>query len=134
MQKSFSKKLIPLFTFFVVVNAALLWYQKELPLHNVDVMVVFAANCLLFVLSALSLMMHTKAIDKKNPNAAIRGVMGATVLKLFVLAAAALVYLFLSNKNRSLNAIFVGMILYVVYTFIEVRIASKTNQDNNGGN
>jgi len=134
MQKSFSKKIIPLFALFVIVNALLLWYQKELPAYHIDVMVVFAANALLFILSVLSLMMHTKAIDKKNPNAAIRGVMGATVLKLFVLAAAALVYLFLSDKNRSLNAIFAGMILYVLYTFIEVRIASKTNQDSNGGN
>jgi hypothetical protein len=130
MQKSFIKNIIPLFSLFVVIDALLLWYQKDLPRYHIDAMVVFAANTLLFILSVLSLMMHTKAIDKKNPNAAIRGVMGATVLKLFVLGAAALVYLFLCDQNsRSLNAIFVGMILYVVYTFIEVRIASKANQE-----
>ena len=134
MEKSFPKKIMPLFFLFVVVNAVLLWYQKSLPFYHIDVMVVFAANSLLFVLSVLSLMMHTKAIDKKNPNAAIRGVLGATVLTLCVLAAAALIYLFITDKSRSLNAIFIGMVLYVFYTFIEVRIASKTNQDSNGGN
>ncbi len=128
--KTFSKNIIPLFFLFVLVNAIILWFQNDLPKINIDSMVVYAANVLLFTLSVLSLMMHSKAVDKKNPNAAIRGVMGATVLKLFVLGTAALTYLTLAGTHRSVNAVFVGMILYVFYTFVEVRIATKINQDN----
>jgi len=125
--------MLPLFFAFVLINSLVLFYQKNLDQHKIDSLVVFAANTLLFILSVLSLAMHTRSIDKKNPNAAIRGVMAATLLKLMVLTIAALVYLFWAGNNRSLEAIFAGMILYVIYTFIEVRIASKTNQNNNGG-
>ena len=132
-QPSFSRKMLPLFFAFVLINSLVLFYQKNLDQHKIDSLVVFAANTLLFILSVLSLAMHTRSIDKKNPNAAIRGVMAATLIKLMVLTIAALVYLFWAGNNRSLEAIFAGMILYVIYTFIEVRIASKTNQNNNGG-
>jgi hypothetical protein len=132
-QTPFPKKMLPLFFAFVLVNSIVLYYQKELEQQKVDALVVYAANGLLFILSVLSLAMHTRSIDKKNPNAAIRGVMAATLLKLLVLSIAALVYLFLAGNNRSLPAIFAGMILYVIYTFIEVRIASKPNQNNNAG-
>jgi uncharacterized membrane protein len=132
-QPSFAKKMLPLFFLFVLVNSLVLYFQKELDDKKIDALVVFAANCLLFVLSVLSLAMHTKAPDKKNPNAIVRGVMAATLLKMMVLGASALVYLFLSGPNRSINAIFAGLVLYVIYTFIEVGIASKNNDNNNAG-
>lgn len=127
-QTPFPKKMLPLFFAFVLINSLVLYYQKELDQRKIDALVVFAANGLLFVLSVLSLAMHTKSIDKKNPNAAIQNVMIATLVKLMVLSIATLVYLFIAGNNRSLNAIFVGMVLYVIYTFIEVRIASKSTQ------
>jgi len=130
---SFAKKILPLFFLFVLVNSLVLYFQKELDARKIDAMVVFAANCLLFVLSALSLAMHTKAPDKKNPNAIVRGVMAATLLKMMVLGSSTLVYLFVAGPTRSINAIFAGLVLYVVYTFIEVSIASKNNQNNNAG-
>ena len=132
-QQSFSKKMLPLFFAFVLINSLVLFYQKELNQEKIDALVVFTANGLLFILSVLSLAMHTKSIDKKNPNAAVRGVMAATLLKLMVLSISAIVYLILAGNNRSLKAIFAGMVLYVVYTFIEVGIASKPNQNNNAG-
>ncbi|HEX3024073.1 MAG TPA: 7 transmembrane receptor [Chitinophagaceae bacterium] len=101
--------------------------------NKIDPFVVFTANGLLFILSVLSLAMHIKPVDKKNPHAAVRGVMAATLLKLMVLGISAMVYLFAAGENRSIKAIFAGMILYVVYTFIEVSIASKHNQNNNAG-
>jgi len=133
LQPSFPKKIFPLFFIFLLINSLIIYYNKDLYASSIDAWVVFSSNALLFILSVLSLAMHTRSIDKKNPNAAIRAVMGATLMKLFVLTFAALVYLFLAGTNRSLKALFVGMLLYVIYTFIEVRIASKPNQDNNAG-
>lgn len=133
-QQSFPKKMLPLFFAFVLINSLVLFYQKELDQNKIDPFVVFAANGLLFILSVLSLAMHIKPVDKKNPNAAVRGVLAATLLKLMVLGISAMVYLFAAGENRSIKAIFAGMILYVIYTFIEVRIASsKPNQNNNAG-
>ncbi len=132
-QQSFSKKMLPLFFAFVLVNSLVLFYQKDLNQNNIDALVVFAANGLLFILSVLSLAMHTKPVDKKNPHAVVRAVMLATLLKLMVLGISAMFYLIAAGSNRSIGAIIAGMILYVIYTFIEVRIASKPNQNNNAG-
>lgn len=132
-QQSFSKKMLPLFFAFVLVNSLVLFYQKELDQNKIDALVVFTANGLLFILSVLSLAMHTKPVDKKNPHAAVRGIMLATLVKLMVLCISAIVYLLAAGDNRSIRAIIAGMILYVIYTFIEVRIASKPNQNNNAG-
>ncbi len=127
-QPSFGRKMLPLFFLFVIVNSIVLWYARELDGRKIDAMVVFASNCLLFLLSILSLAMHTRPTDKKNANSAIRGVLAATLLKMIVLVSATMAYLFFAGANRSVNSIFVGMILYAIYTFLEVNIASKPNQ------
>jgi hypothetical protein len=127
-QPSFGRKMLPLFFLFVIVNSIVLWYDRELDVRKIDSMVVFASNCLLFLLSVLSLAMHTRPTDKKNANAAIHGVLAATLLKMIVLVSATMAYLFFAGAKRSVNAIFVGMFLYAIYTFIEVSIASKPNQ------
>jgi len=130
---SFAKKTLPLFLIFVLINSLVLYFHKELDDRKIDSIVVFVANSLLYVLSVLSLTMHTKKPDKKNPNAIVRGVMAATLLKMMVLCFSTLIYLFVAGQSRSINAIFAGLILYVIYTLIEVSIASKNNQNNNAG-
>jgi len=127
-QPSFGRKMLPLFFLFVIVNSIVLWYAHEIDARKIDPMVVFASNCLLFLLSVLSLAMHSRPTDKKNANAAIRGVLAATLLKMIILVTATIAYLFFAGPNRSINSIFVGMILYALYSFLEVNIASKPNQ------
>jgi len=89
---------------------------------------------LLFVLSALSLLMQLKALNNKNPNVFVRSVLGSTVMKLFVLGAAAMIYVVLSGKDRNVYGIVGVMLLYIVYAVLEVRSALKMNQPKNAGN
>jgi heme/copper-type cytochrome/quinol oxidase subunit 3 len=121
---SFAKIVMPLFLLFVVVGTTILWLQPWLSQHQFDAQVLFSANTLLFLLSAYTLAMHTKEIDKKNPNTALRGVLLATLLKLLILGAAAILYIIYA-KQKSSYSIFASMGLYFIYTFIEVSIASK---------
>ncbi|MBS1627232.1 MAG: hypothetical protein JSR09_10920 [Bacteroidetes bacterium] len=128
---SLSKKILPLFFVFVVVNSLILWYQSILQEKKIDVLVVFTANILLFFLSVISLLLHTKQIDKKNLNASLRNVMSATLIKMFVLGSAAVFYLIFA-KEKSVYAIMVSMALYFIYLFMEISIASKINKEKNG--
>jgi Kef-type K+ transport system membrane component KefB len=64
----------------------------------------------------------------------VRGVMSAVVLKLFVLGTAAFLYLYISGEQKSVNALFIGMALYLVYTWLEVKISMQLNPPKNGGN
>ncbi len=123
---------LPLVTVFVLVNAACFAWKNQLLAHGVDPSVVQGANVLLFLLATLCALMHYRAIKNPNPNAFVRSIMGATVLKLFVLAGAVLVYVYFTGVNKSVPAIVAGMVLYVVYTIFEVAGAFKLNKIKDG--
>ncbi len=125
---SFGKRMLPLFFLFVIVNSIVLFFQQRLDGYKIDSFVVFTANCLLFILSVLTLAMHSRALNKTNPNVFIRSVMGATMIKMLVLASAAMIYLFMAGNNRSVYAVFASMLLYIIYMVLEIRIALKLNQ------
>ena len=122
---SFFKKIAPLFIFFILVNCSLLAMSNWLQNYNINADVVIAANCILFLISSINIAMQKKALENKNPNAVVRSVMGGTLLKLMVISFTILIYLFMAGSKRNSYGIFCGMILYLVYTVIEVRIATK---------
>ena len=129
--KHLSKAILPLFILFIVIDSFILYSHSYFTSTLIDLMAIFVCNCLLFVLSVLSLVMHEKAIQQKNANAMVRSVMGATLLKLFVLATAAFIYLFLKKSANVTYTLFIVMFMYILYTGMEVRTALKRN-DNNG--
>ena len=59
---------------------------------------------------------------KKNPQAVLRSVMGATMVKLFVLAALVIIYLVSAGSARSIYALIVSMGLYIIYSWLETKI------------
>jgi len=128
------KHFLPIVILFVIVSVLLLAAKSYLETHGVNAYVILAGNVLLFLLSTLSLFMQMKALSNKNPNVFIRSVLGGTVMKLFVLGAAALIYVVLSGKDRNVYGIVGVMILYILYAVFEVRSALKLNQPKNAGN
>lgn len=133
MQSSFIKKTSLLILLFVVVNGLCLLFLQQLLLYKINARVVMIANALLFVVSLIGLALQTKNINNKNAGTAIRGVMGATILKLFVLAVAAILYIFIEKANSNIGAIIISMVLYIAYTVIETRTALKINRQQSAG-
>lgn len=131
---SFIKKISLLLLLFVVVNSLCLLFLQQLLSHNIDAKVIMTANTLLFVVSLIGLVLQTKSLNSKNANAAIRGVMGATILKLFVLAVTAVLYIFIEKQNSNVGAIIISMVLYIIYTVIEIKTALKINRQQRAGN
>ena len=127
MTKEFRLLTRPLAGLFIIVTALLLALRTRLAQFNIDTTVVTCANILLLVITMLNLYFQYKNINNPNPNAIVRGVIGATFLKLFGLGAAVLIYLFAAGVNRSINAVFVSMGLYIIYTWLEVRISLRLN-------
>jgi len=118
----------PLILVFIILNAVWVtqrrWFQK----YDIDADVLIVTSLLLFLLASAAVYMHKKAIANPNPNAFVRSVLSAMILKIFVLAAAAFIYIAVSKEKRSDNALFVGMGLYFIYSFIEVRLALSLNK------
>ncbi len=108
--------------FVFVLGLSMLW-QDKLAAYKINWVVVEGANAVLFVFTFLNIYFQKKNINNPNQSAVIRGVMAGTFLKLMGLAAAALIYLVVSGANRSVNAVFVGMGLYIIYTWLEVKIS-----------
>lgn len=120
---------LPLVILFIVLNALFITSKKFLLKYNIDQEVILIANLLMFILSMLAIIMHRKSIKNPNPNVFARSIMGATVLKLFVLASAAIIYFIAAaGSARNVNAVFGGMVLYVLYSILEVRIALLLNK------
>jgi hypothetical protein len=112
--------IIGLFVF--VLGLTMLW-QDKLAAYKINWVVVEGANAILFVFTFFNIYFQKKNINNPNQSAVIRGVMAGTFLKLMGLAAAALIYLVAAGANRSVNAVFVGMGLYIIYTWLEVKIS-----------
>ena len=123
---------IPLFLLFVLLNSAILILAKSLDKIHIDHIVLLVVNMILFSLSALSLLMHQKAASNKNPNVFVRSIMLATVLKLLVIIIGVVLYVYTSGETRSNYAIYVGMLLYIFYTIVEVKGALILNKKTNG--
>lgn len=128
------KNYINLLLLFLIINTACLFYRDGgLKLSFfLDVYVVVIANLILFLLALLGSYRHAKALEDKNPNVFIRSIMGMTVLKFFVLVAAALIYVFMAKENKNVPAILVSLVLYILYAILEVSAAYKMNKSKNG--
>jgi len=123
---------IPLILLFILINSATLFLANRLDKIHIDHVVLMVVNLVLFSLSALSLLMHSKAAANKNPNVFVRSIMLATVLKLLVIMIGIVLYVYNAGETRSNYAIYAGMLLYIFYTILEVKGALKLNKKTNG--
>jgi hypothetical protein len=122
------KDLLPVGFFFALITIAAVAGKTMLAQHKIDYRVVIGANVLLFFISVLSFGMIIKALRSGRAQAFQNSLMGGTMLKLFVLGTAALIYLFVAKEHRSIGAVFVAMGLYIVYTILDTGIALKANK------
>ncbi len=115
------KKFSGLFLVFGIVTLISFGLKDELNHLKIDYRVVLGANTLLFLLSLISLVLHMQALAKPNPQAFIRSVMLANIIKILVLAISAFTYIQFAGKETSTRAVFVGLFLYIIYTWVEKR-------------
>jgi heme/copper-type cytochrome/quinol oxidase subunit 3 len=130
--KKKSNAIVPMFIFFIVVNAFCLLFKDWLDAKKIDHLVVMGANCILFLLSSIVFLMHRKAVGNKNPHAFVRSVMAGTFIKLVVVAGTVVAYVMIVEQDKSNYAIIAGIGLYFVYTFIEVKSAARLNREHGG--
>jgi hypothetical protein len=126
-----SNKFTGLVIVFVIVTLVGFLLKDQLAQVKVDYRVVLGANTLLFILGVISLLLHMNALSKPNPQAFIRSVMLANIIKILGLAIAAFVYITVAGKSASTNAIFGGLFLYIIYTWIEKRATIQLSKSRN---
>ncbi|MGE5109182.1 MAG: hypothetical protein ACM3H8_16710 [Sphingobacteriales bacterium] len=108
-----------------VITLAIFLLNKKLMDWGFDVVVLFAGNLILFIVTLISSYFHTKGAADKNPNAFVRSVYGGTMIKMFTVMIAVMVYAF-TIKPFNKYSVIACLLFYVIYTVIEVRAAMKT--------
>ena len=125
------KVLLPLFITFlvltVIIFAATLFYADK----RIDYTVVMAANCLFFLISFFVFRMQYKAMFNSNPNVFIRSVMAGMIIKVFACIIALVAYYFLSRHLFNKPAVYISMIIYLIFLTVEVRTIMKLNKSKN---
>ncbi len=110
----------PMIIVFIVLNAFLITGKNWLLKAGIDQEVMIIGNLILFAVMAFSFFITRRSFDTANPNAFVRSIYGGFIVKFFVIAIAAFVYIMISKKNVNKPALFGCMGLYVLYTFLEV--------------
>lgn len=126
-----TKPFQPLLFLFLGINILVLLGKEKLGAAGIQFEVVAVANVLLFLFTLIGLLMQIKAASNKNPNAIVRAVMAGMGIKLIGFATALLVYIYLAGKNKSNVSVYVSLGLYLVYTWLEVRLFLKQNPKKN---
>lgn len=112
---------IRLFLLLVVVSAAAYLFREKLALQGADWLVLVAGNALLFAVHIVAFAISYRALRSSNPQAFVRAMYGSFILKFFLLALAAFIYIMVERKSVSKMALGGLALLYIVYTAVEVR-------------
>ena len=121
MQVRRSKEIRPLLFLFLVLNLFFLVFRDWLRKKAIDTDVIVVANGLLVLLMLLSYWMTQKSLSSSNPNHFVRAVYGSFLLKFFVLALTAFIYIMVVRDQVNKPALYISLGMYVLYTILEVR-------------
>ncbi len=116
---------------FVLLSVIILVCGIIFKTAGVNYIVLMAANCLFFLVSLVALRMQRKAMANNNPNVFVRSVISGVMLKMFVCIAAVMAYVLLSGKYFNKPAVFISMVIYLVYLAVEVAVVLKLNKNKN---
>lgn len=121
----------PLIFTFVLIVLVLTACRWLVPDPRIDYTVIGFSNGLLFLLSLLVFRMQRKAMANANPQVFIRSVMGGMMIKMFIVIIAVVIYIFAGGKKISKAALFISLLLYLVYLAVEVFAVNRLNKRKN---
>ena len=116
---------------FLLTNLLFILLKFLFPGKAVNYNVLLYGNLLLFIISWISVRMSMRAVVHKNVQVFLRLVYGSFLMKFFVLAIAAFVYISIFKKEVNKPALFGCFALYIIYTYIEVRTVLKQSKKPN---
>ena len=114
------KPIRPMILLFILLNAFFITGKSWLAKKGVDQDVLIIGNMVLFIVMLVSFLMTQRSLKAANPNVFVRAMYGSFIIKFFVLAIGAFVYIMAVKKDVNKPALFTCMGLYIVYTFFEV--------------
>ncbi len=125
MTKESLQPIRPLFFLFAALSAFFITGKNWLLKQGIDPNVLIIGNLLVFGVSLIAWALNKKSFENKNPNAFLRALYGGFMIKFFVLAAAAFIYIMAVKKNVNKPGLLICGLFYIIYTAIEIRALMK---------
>lgn len=119
------REFVPIVLLFIILNGFFVAGAGMLERWNADRVTLIAGNLLLFVLTFISFLIAERGLQKQNPNAFVRSIYASMMVKLFIAIIAALAYIAINRTALNKPALFTLMGLYLLYSFIEVRVLTR---------
>jgi hypothetical protein len=116
------RSILPIVLVFIIITLVVAIGRRLLARWGVDAGVLLGGNTLLFLVTFISFSLYVKALQNDNIQVFLRLMYGSLLVKLFVCMIAAFIYAYLAGKAINRNGILGCFILYILYTFMEVRI------------
>jgi hypothetical protein len=129
--KSFRPIVVIFVVIVLLVFATRSWLAAQ---WSMDFMVVLVGNAVLFLATAFSFYLYSKALRNNNTQLFLRMMYSSLLVKMVFCLVATLLYLFIAGKDFNKAGIIASLILYVVYTYAEVKVLMRLskNQPKNG--
>ena len=128
------KSFLPIAAVYVVILLIVVIAHSWLAAQwNMDYRVVLVGNTVLFLATAFSFYLYSRALRNNNVQVFLRMMYSSLLAKMMLCLVATLIYLFVS-KGVNKAGIIACLVLYVVYTYIEVKILMRLmkNSPKNG--
>jgi len=122
------KSFLPIGVVFLVFSLFFVAGRPLLAQGRVDYRVLLGGNILLFGVTAISFYLYTKALRNNNPHAFVRMMYGSLLVKMVACLVATLIYAWVAGPTVNKNGIFGCFALYVVYTWLEVKILMQLSK------
>jgi len=122
------KSFLPIGVVFVIFSLFFVAGRLLLEQGRVDYRVLLGGNILLFGVTAVSCYLYTKALRNNNPHAFVRMMYGSLLIKMVACLVATLIYAWVAGPGVNKIAIFGCFGLYVVYTWLEVKILMQLSK------
>jgi hypothetical protein len=125
MTESPSKKTLPLAIVCIIVIILIIIFKNKLLHYGFDTGFLTIANVVLFLLSYFSFFIQLKGVRSKSAHAFVRGLYSSLLLKMIVIIGALFIYIYAFGGTVNMPGIFASMVLYFIFTFIEVKQLMK---------
>lgn len=123
-----NRPFLPIGVVFVLLSLVIVLARMPLVAARFDYRVLLGGNLLLFGVTAISFYLYSKALRGNNPHAFVRMMYGSLLVKMFACLAATLFYAWWAGPAVSRNAIFGCFGLYIIYTWLEVKILMRLSK------
>ncbi len=115
---------------FVLLSAFFIAFRGILAEKGVDSTVLIAGNIILFLVGIFTIRNGLKAVDNPNPHVFVRAFYAGFIIRLFVCAIAAFLYIYINDGKVEKTSLFACMGIYILYNVVEVSALKNALRNN----